>query len=88
MRVYVETNFLLELAFEQEQHVVCEELLRLAEVSPLVHLSIPIFSLYESMDTLQRRRRERNELGCTEHASEWEPVDFVACRAGGTARPP
>lgn len=63
MKVYVETNFLLELAFEQEQHAACEELLQLAETSPSVRLAIPVFSLYESMDTLQRRRRERNELG-------------------------
>jgi len=29
VNIYVETNFVLELVFQQEQHVYCEEIVRL-----------------------------------------------------------
>jgi hypothetical protein len=32
MNVYVETNFFLELVFQQEQHASCEEILNLSEI--------------------------------------------------------
>jgi predicted nucleic acid-binding protein len=61
MRVYVETNFLLELAFEQEQHDACEAILRLAEARRIA-LALPAYSLVEAADTLRRKLNERNAL--------------------------
>jgi predicted nucleic acid-binding protein len=61
MRVYVETNFLLELAFEQEQHAACEAILRLAEARDIA-LALPAYSLIEAADTLRRKLIERNAL--------------------------
>lgn len=51
MRVYVETNFVLELALRQEQNESCEALLRLAEASR-IGLVVPAFSLLEPYATL------------------------------------
>jgi hypothetical protein len=47
VKVYVETNFVLELALEQAQHAECEEILRLAE-SKSVEIALPAFSFVES----------------------------------------
>ena len=44
MIVYVESNFVLELAFLQEEYESCMELLRLAE-SRDIHLVLPAFSI-------------------------------------------
>lgn len=63
MRIYVETNFLLEWVLEQEQYTECEALLRLAETASTVHLVVPTYCLTEPFDTLQRRQRERRKLG-------------------------
>ena len=35
MNVYVETNFILELAFEQEQQIECELILNLCEMGKI-----------------------------------------------------
>jgi predicted nucleic acid-binding protein len=59
--VYVETNFLLELALQQEQHASCEELLRLAE-SKAITLSIPAFSVLEATQRLRSMKVERGKL--------------------------
>ena len=43
MNVYVETNFVLELAFQQEESTACEDIIKLcekAEKSP--HFSVKI----------------------------------------------
>lgn len=61
MIVYTETNFLLELALEQEQHTSCEELLQLAESKTLT-LAIPAFSVTEAVTKLRRTNVERREL--------------------------
>ncbi len=61
MIVYVETNFLLELALEQEQHASCEALLQLAERKAIT-LAIPAFSVVEAWATLRRTIREREKL--------------------------
>lgn len=58
MRVYVETNFVLELALEQEQHESCAKLLELAE-SKRVEIVVPAYSLVEPYETFERRRRKR-----------------------------
>lgn len=61
MRVYAESNFVLEVVLEQEQHASCEDLIRLAEEGR-IELNIPAFSLFEPFTTLHRRQRARNEL--------------------------
>lgn len=61
MRVYVETNFILELAYEQEQVESCEELLQLAEAGDL-RLAIPAFCFIEPMDKLRRDREKHRQL--------------------------
>ncbi|QAT87639.1 hypothetical protein EJ065_6110 [Corallococcus coralloides] len=53
MRVFVETNFILELAFRQEQSLACEQLLQLAE-SKALQLCIPAFCFIEPAEKLRR----------------------------------
>lgn len=60
MRVYVESNFVLELVLEQEQHLACAEVVRLAETGT-IELVIPALGLIEPYMTLHRRRREHRE---------------------------
>lgn len=61
MIVYVESNFVLELAALQEQHRACEEIVRLADVGA-VRLVLPAFSVAEPYDVLRRRSAERAQL--------------------------
>lgn len=61
MNVYVESNFVLELALEQEQCDSCQALLALAE-QDAVRLILPAFSLAEPYDTLIRHAKERRAL--------------------------
>lgn len=62
MIVLAESNFVLELALQQEQFEDAEEILRLAEDKRL-QLFVPACSLLEPYQTLTRRGRERKELG-------------------------
>jgi hypothetical protein len=57
MRVYAESNFVLELVLEHEQHQACEELVSLAAVDSL-ELVLPAFALLEPYQTIVRRRIE------------------------------
>lgn len=61
MRVYVETNFVLELVFSQEQVQSCESLLTLAE-RRAIEPTIPAFSVMEPYQRIVRRKRDRDEL--------------------------
>ncbi|MDE0459501.1 MAG: hypothetical protein OXI15_19595 [Chromatiales bacterium] len=61
MNVYVESNFVLELALLQEQSTSCEEILGLGETSG-VQLVVPAYSLAEPYETLTRRQRQRKRL--------------------------
>lgn len=61
MIVYVESNFVLELAFLREEHVACANLLTLAE-SNAVQLVLPAFSVGEPYEAWVRRSRQRSEL--------------------------
>jgi hypothetical protein len=61
MNVYVESNFVLEQALEQEQHDSCEELIRIA-ASGSICLVVPAFSLAEPHITLMHRGSERTKL--------------------------
>jgi hypothetical protein len=59
VNIYVETNFVLELVFEQEQFKSCEEILLLSE-QKLATLIIPAYSLAEPHEKLIRQARNRS----------------------------
>ena len=61
MIVYVESNFVLEIAAVQEQHDACEEILKLGERGT-IRLVLPAFSVAEPYDVVQRRSSERKHL--------------------------
>jgi predicted nucleic acid-binding protein len=71
MIVYVESNFCLELAFQQEEEAQAAEILQLAEAGRIA-LVLPQFAVSEPFSTLNRydneRRRFLNELN--RHLSE------------------
>jgi hypothetical protein len=58
MILYVETNFILELAYQQELAQQCEELLILAE-SGAIALVVPAFCLIESRMSRETRASKR-----------------------------
>ena len=51
MDVYVETNFVLELALLQEQHESCEKILRFQQTGK-IRLIVPAYSLIEPFETI------------------------------------
>lgn len=61
MHVYVESNFVLELACSQAEYENCERILALSREARIT-LRIPAFCLVEPYQTLERRRRERSQL--------------------------
>jgi predicted nucleic acid-binding protein len=61
VNIYVETNFVLEIAFEQEQYPSCEKVLQLCETGQ-AQLIIPAYSLAEPHEKLVRQARNRKEL--------------------------
>lgn len=61
MNLYVESNFVLELALVQEQHASCEEIVCLSEARE-VRLVVPAYSLVEPYETLVRRHRQRKQM--------------------------
>lgn len=61
MNIYVETNFVLELVYRQEQHTSCEAILALVE-SGKANLVIPAISLFEVLATLEKRHKDRVHL--------------------------
>lgn len=61
MRVYVETNFVLECVLGQEQSQSCTAILTLA-TDGLIELVIPAFSVIEPYQRLTRRKRDRTDL--------------------------
>ena len=61
MNVYVEANFILELAFRQEQHSSCDQILLLCEEN-IVSLILPVYSLVEPYETLYRRQKNRVKI--------------------------
>ena len=58
MLVFVETNFVMEIALRRAGAPACEELLTLAEGRRL-QLFIPAYSLVEPHEAMPRRHRER-----------------------------
>ncbi|MGB5963557.1 MAG: PIN domain-containing protein [Coleofasciculaceae cyanobacterium] len=61
MNIYVETNFVLELVFQQEQLASCEQILQLCEAE-LVQLIIPAYSVAEPHEKLTRQAKNRRDL--------------------------
>ena len=61
MNVYVESNFILEQALEQEQCESCEQLIQIAAAGS-IRLVIPAFSLAEPHIALLRKGNERSRL--------------------------
>jgi predicted nucleic acid-binding protein len=61
VNVYVETNFVLELTFEQEQSANCEQILQFCEAGQ-AKLIIPAYCLAEPHEKLIREARNRREL--------------------------
>ena len=61
MNIYVETNFVLELVFEQEQHTSCEQILAICK-SGRSRLIIPAYCLAEPHEKLTRQAGSRREL--------------------------
>ncbi len=61
MTVFVETNFVLEHALEQEQYEHCEALIRLAANSS-IRLMVPAFSLAEPHIALSGKQKLRSKL--------------------------
>lgn len=61
MNVYVESNFVLELALAQEQQASCEEIVQLSEAGRM-NLVVPAYSLVEPYETLIRRHRQRKRM--------------------------
>ena len=71
MKVYVESNFVLELALRQEQARSCEEILDLCGRG--LRLFVPAYSLAEPYETLVRRRRQRRRV-MRDLESEWRQL--------------
>lgn len=61
MTIYLESNFVLELAFLQAEHEHCSALLRLSE-SGDIRLVLPAFSIGEPYETWVRRSKRRREI--------------------------
>lgn len=61
MNIYVETNFVLELVFQQEQAQYCEQILGVCEAGQ-AHLIVPVYSLAEPHETLRRQKNHRRAL--------------------------
>lgn len=65
MILYAETNFVLELAFEQEGHKNCRAILELAKEAKEgsgLKLTLPAFCVGEAYERQIRRQRHREEL--------------------------
>lgn len=61
MIVAVESNFVLELTYRQEEAPECERIVELAN-SGAIRLAIPACALFEPFETLARRRINREEI--------------------------
>lgn len=61
MKVYVESNFVLEIALGQEEASLVERILSMAETGD-IELAIPAFALNEPFYTISGRAKERKQL--------------------------
>lgn len=61
MIIYIESNFVLELVFQQEQCENCRKILEFCK-KDMARLIIPSFCVSEPFDTIVRRSKSREEL--------------------------
>ncbi|MEO8973000.1 MAG: hypothetical protein ABI406_15550 [Ktedonobacteraceae bacterium] len=61
MIVYVESNFILELALEQKEALAAENILKLAEAGK-IDLAFPSFALSETFTSIMHTQSERQHL--------------------------
>lgn len=61
MNIFVETNFVIEVALEQQEVAACEVLLQLA-AEQRVRLLVPAYSFIEPHETFTRRHIDRESL--------------------------
>lgn len=61
MIVYVETNFIFEIALQQREQAHCWRLLEFAGQGN-IELAIPAYSITEPYEKLIRKERERKDL--------------------------
>jgi predicted nucleic acid-binding protein len=61
VNVFVESNFVLEIALEQQEQAACERLLELA-ADGSIRLFVPAYSFVEPHETFTRRHRDRETL--------------------------
>lgn len=61
MRLYVETNFVLEVALDQRERMACDGVLAMAE-NDEIELAIPAYALVEPYETLIKRQKERQDF--------------------------
>ncbi|MEX1363901.1 MAG: hypothetical protein AB1Z98_12285 [Nannocystaceae bacterium] len=80
MRVYVETNFVLELALKQTERDACERLIELAREGSVV-LVIPAFSIFEAYYALSAKkmgiRRVTDPMGTELRRQLVRTEDFI-----------
>lgn len=62
MTIYVESNFVLELALLQEQHESCRRVVSACSTGR-AQLALPAFCIAETYEALGRRSQERGRLG-------------------------
>lgn len=62
MNVYVESNFVLEHALQQEESLSCREIIRLASAGQIT-LVVPAFSLAEPHQAISVKAKARSRLG-------------------------
>ncbi|MFC1737955.1 PIN domain-containing protein [Planctomycetota bacterium] len=72
MNVYVESNFVLEVALRQEQYKSCERILTICQ-NGKADLVVPAFCLAEPFETLTRRSKDKKEL-CQKLRTEIEQL--------------
>ncbi|MBT9098712.1 DUF4935 domain-containing protein [Methylovulum psychrotolerans] len=61
INIYVESNFILELAWMQEEHESCEKILEICQEQH-AKLLVPAYSIGETYETLGRHQRNRRSL--------------------------
>lgn len=62
MILYVETNFIIELAFTQEEYDECRSILDLTKAQTDIDLVLPVFCMGEAYEASVRKWRHRREL--------------------------
>ncbi len=78
MKIYVETNFVMELVLDQEQSGSCEQILALC-AQGRVQLVLPAYSLAEPHEKLVRNRKQR-KFACflNRNSKDFDTPDIVA----------